>query len=745
MLRASRAARGRRYRVQAGSSGSWLSVRPGRQVTVTDSTQGLADAGFLVVGTVLAPDTGTLELDLLEQSAGTFVDEIELPVAYSAMVRAVLAAPMDLEAQDLTWIGRDGTARSRIKVTWTQETGASTQVKWLPVLLADQTLETVVDGMPETIKMADASDSESLVSTGGSAYLAPVRQGVLYLISARHVLGGVESPWSLTFVAALGDEQTPASPSGLRGMPIPGGVRLEWSLAAEKDYAHTEVYDGSSGTVVVRETRPIGRIRGTYFEHRIESLGAMPAARSYLVRHVDRSGNASAEGSVSATPLPLRSGGELLRDEAYLAQAAGAEAPTGVDLSGEWTRKPVAPTDSLPVVWRSYREAELGGEVNLVWSQWTAPQPYAVFEDRAVDGFTRNLEFQYRALDHSNVVVAESDAFIEPTPNAPLVEVRRRLRASFADSFPDWDPSVHRSTTVGRHTGDDIRYGVLAALGGTYSPEENYVYRLAENRPAAPAGAAYPPAGWSAASLEATESLHVWRSTQRVRGDVPGDWGDPELWHGTSHAYSLAADQPETPDDASFPPAGWSETELQAADSMSAWRTGRTLTDGVPGPWGTPELWDQWLVLTFYRATRSTTAPSYSLSALIAGTAGSWGTEPVYPTGRANRRWILQLEGSAHDLQVANGFPKNDITQTIAYFGLLQPTANQPPPVPTTYTPPSQWRSSADGGLDLQTTQAMQGLYLARRDGYRGGTDAAGVTYDDYFVWGVSLFSSYQS
>ena len=703
MLRASRAARGRRYRVQAGSSGSWLSVRPGRQVTVTDSTQGLADAGFLVVGTVLAPDTGTLELDLLEQSAGTFVDEIELPVAYSAMVRAVLAAPMDLEAQDVTWIGRDGTARSRIKVTWTQETGASTQVKWLPVLLADQTLETVVDGMPETIKMADASDSESLVSTGGSAYLAPVRQGVLYLISARHVLGGVESPWSLTFVAALGDEQTPASPSGLRGMPIPGGVRLEWSLAAEKDYAHTEVYDGSSGTVVVRETRPIGRIRGTYFEHRIESLGAMPAARSYLVRHVDRSGNVSAEGSVSATPLPLRSGGELLRDEAYLAQAAGAEAPTGVDLSGEWTRKPVAPTDSLPVVWRSYREAELGGEVNLVWSQWTAPQPYAVFEDRAVDGFTRNVELEFRSSDPEGVLIAESDVFIEPTPNAPLVEVRQRFRASFADSFPDWDPLVQRWTTVGKYTHDGVRCGVLAALDRSYGcdpNEQRSIYRrtASATAPGNPGGTHAIPADWSPGKLSASaEERYVYRLTVNATNCEWPDWtvaGTPELFdEWTEAAYWTlvdGGDAPETPEGEA--PEGWLDTQPEFNTAPQCrWTSTRSGSPCAGYTWSAPERdGAEEGARSIYTRTNSSAAPPNPGGTLPA--PADWSADELCATDAERYAYSLTVT-TTHcmwpDWSTAGDPVSTDEWTDTPYWTLE--SAGDAPATPSGETPPADW------------------------------------------------------
>ena len=511
----------------------------------------------------------------------------------------------------------------------------------------------------------------------------------------------------------------------------------------------------------------------------------------------------------------------MIRDLVYLAQGAGGSAPSApadIDGSSGWTRKPLAPTPALPVVWQAYREAELDGEVNLAWSDWSVPELYAVESDSTVAGFTTQVDLEFQALDRMDQVVGSvSSTFVEPTNDAPLVQVRQRFRASSTDAFSDWDEAVHRWTAVARRTRNGVRYGVKAELDVAYAQaerartiyfrsdsavapsnpgglsavpagwsasepaaasSERYVYRLtvrtedgawpdwstagtpvlhdewtepspppvvenaiyllAANQPAAPADTTFPPADWSATRLQEAPPLQVWRSTQEVRGDIPGAWSTPTLWAGTSYSYQLASSQPATPSGAAFPPAGWSATELDAASSMSVWRTSLSVVEGVQGTWTVPENWEPWLVATFYRLTQLSGAPSAVPIAAAQRqntmiTPTGWQTSPVYPGPYPRQyRWILQLEGPARSPALVAGFPLNDITHEYKVFGKLH-DANTPPAMPTTFDPPAGWISEDEGGLQ-QTPMSGQKLYYSVREGYAGDTDAAGVMYDTVFV-----------
>ena len=496
-------------------------------------------------------------------------------------------------------------------------------------------------------------------------------------------------------------------------------------------------------------------VKGTYFE----SLADEPAAQEYRVRHVDRSGNASAAATATVAPLAVVDRVGVLRDAAYLAQAGNAPAPSAPgDIEGNsgWTRKPLAPTQALPVVWQAYREAELDGEPNPTWSEWTAPERYAVESDSIVPGFTTQVELQFQALDRMEQAVGSvSSTFIEPTANAPLVQVRQRFRASSTDTYEDWDACVHRWTTVARKTRDGVRLGVKAELGAAYpeAQRDRTIYFRSDSgvAPSNPGGMGAVPTDWSASELVATSSEnHVYRLTVRtengdwLRGDVAGAWSAPTLWAGTSYAYLLSEEEPAVPADAAFPPAGWSATELDAASSMSVWRTSLSVVAGVQGAWTAPENWEPWLVATFYRLTGSSSAPSVAPIAASERqdgilTPAGWQADPVYPAGyQAEYRWIVQLEGPARNPTVVAGFPDNDITYELEVFGVLHSSTTERPSLPTTYDPPEDWVTNGDGGLDQEPTADLPALYLAYRDGYSGGTDAAGVTYDALADWGVN-------
>ena len=262
----------------------------------------------------------------------------------------------------------------------------------------------------------------------------------------------------------------------------------------------------------------------------------------------------------------------VIRDSVYLAQAPGGSpppAPHDIEGSSGWTRKPVAPTSALPVVWQAYREANLNGEVNLAWSDWSVPELYAVENDSTFTGFTTQVDLEFRALDLDSSVVATSGDFIEPTYAAPLIEVRQRFRASSTDAFPDWDEAVHRWTAVGRLTPGGVRCGVLAELDTGFAcdpDQERTIYRRSVSHlpPANPTGNAAVPPGWYGEERIATSSLPcVYRLTVRAPDCVWPDWstaGTPVLHDKWTARYFWWITTPEEPVPATpegFDPFPW--------------------------------------------------------------------------------------------------------------------------------------------------------------------------------------------
>ena len=324
---------------------------------------------------------------------------------------------------------------------------------------------------------------------------------------------GEVSPWAFAESRPIrGDRTAMAAPVVSEGASMPGGVRLEWAQPEEPDYAHTQVTTRDPGAQDDRTWT----VKGTYFERYFETLPVPPVSQQYAVRHVDRSGNASVAETVAAAPPAVVDRVGVIRDSVYLAQAPGGSppsAPHDIDGASGWTRKPVAPTSALPVVWQAYREANLDGEVNLAWSDWSVPELYAVENDSTVPGFTTQVELEFQSLALDGSVVAESATCIEPTHEAPLVQVRQRFRASSA-AFPAWDDLVHCWTAVARLTPDGAVYGVKARLDTGFAcdpDQERTIYRRSASHltPANPTGNAAVPPGWYGHERIATLVLSV--------------------------------------------------------------------------------------------------------------------------------------------------------------------------------------------------------------------------------------------
>ena len=296
MLRASQTSRISRYRFEVGDRGSWLSVRPGQQVTLTDLSLRSAGMSMLVVGARVVPDTATasavLELDLVEQEPATFRDVIELPVSRSDRSRSddptvVVSRPRELTIEERLVAAGDVTT-SYLLVTWRAHSYASTELQWRST-----------SGDTST----NWSDGQGLVSLGARAVLSPVTLGETYEVRARHVSqDGMVSRWEHALPALVeGDTTSISAPSGLVATAMPAGVRLEWSHPSEKGYLHTEIHSD----IALTDATLVGTVRGTYFEEYFETLADPAAAREYWVRHLNRRCKASAVVRATVTPLAV--------------------------------------------------------------------------------------------------------------------------------------------------------------------------------------------------------------------------------------------------------------------------------------------------------------------------------------------------------------------------------------------------------------------------------------------------------
>ena len=115
----------------------------------------------------------------------------------------------------------------------------------------------------------------------------------------------------------------------------------------------------------------------------------------------------------------------------------------------------------------------------------------------------------------------------------------------------------------------------------------NYAYKLAASRPATPSVTSYPPPGWSTTDLEPSELYIVWRTEQTVTNEVASGWSFPVSWKWLECVYKLASSQPPSPTDSTLP--DWSEDVPNQTETMRVWRSCRTITSGMSGLWSTPE------------------------------------------------------------------------------------------------------------------------------------------------------------
>ena len=467
----------------------------------------------------------------------------------------------------------------------------------------------------------------------------------------------------------------------------------------------------------------------------------------------------------------------VIRDSVYLAQAPGGSpppAPHDIEGSSGWTRKPVAPTSALPVVWQAYREANLNGEVNLAWSDWSVPELYAVESDSTVAGFTTQVDLEFQALALDSSVVATSGDFIEPTYAAPLIEVRQRFRASSTDAFPDWDEAVHRWTAVGRLTPGGVRCGVLAELDTGFAcdpDQERTIYRRSVSHlpPASPTGNAAVPPGWYGEERIATSSLPcVYRLTVRAPDCVWPDWStagtpvlhdewtaryfwwittedvppqtptglDPYPWmpsrpnltmppqcrwvalragsplggyfwgapeddgkrlETTIYMRSASAAIPANPTSTDEAPSGWSIERL-CATAVERYAYSLTVVPvNSAWPWAMAEpavLFDEWTETPYWRLTATDAAPP----APTGDEPADWTAERPETTTSLPYRWISTREGSECEGHTWTT-PEADLDIVTTRYAYKLSPSEPATPSGTSYPPPG-WSTT-----DLETTK----------------------------------------
>ena len=451
------------------------------------------------------------------------------------------------------------------------------------------------------------------------------------------------------------------------------------------------------------------------------------------MRHVDRSGNASAAATATVAPLAVVDRVGVLRDAVYLAQAASGTAPSAPgDIEGNsgWTRKPLAPTQALPVVWQAYREAELDGEPNPTWSEWTAPEQYAVESDSIVPGFTTQVELQFQSLALDGSVVAESATFIEPTYEAPLVEARQRFRASSSAAFPDWNDLVHCWTAVARLTPDGAVYGVKARLDTGFAcdpDQERTIYRRSASHltPANPTGNAAVPPGWYGYERIATSSQpYVYKLTARIADCVWPDWSDagpPELhdeWTARYFWWITAPEEPVPATPEGFDPFPWMPSRpLLTMPPQCRWvalRAGSPLGGYF---WGTPEDDGKRIETSIYMRTASAALPANPSSTLEL--PPGWSTERLCATATEGFVYCLSVTPTAGGWPWADAEPAvlfDQWTET-PWWTLVEGGDQPATPVGDA---PAGWSKTR-----LAFTDAPQCRWKSTRE----GSDCAGYTW----------------
>jgi len=165
--------------------------------------------------------------------------------------------------------GGDGTIISRIKCAWTvpADTFSAT---------AEIQYKLTTSSAWLSIAPSDAMQ--------GSAYIAPVKDGISYDVRIRFVnTVGVPSAWVQPAAhLVVGKTAAPSDVAGLAYLKNEAGIQLSWNTPADKDYQDTTIKYGASwaaGTVIYTGsantflwTRPTGTAFNIWAKHRDTSL-----------------------------------------------------------------------------------------------------------------------------------------------------------------------------------------------------------------------------------------------------------------------------------------------------------------------------------------------------------------------------------------------------------------------------------------------------------------------------------------
>ena len=214
----------------------------------------------------------SVSLLLDEETTGSYADDLTLP----PIMPRVIAIPgardvldvAGLTANEIAIVQRDGSLALFLDISWTAASARNTEIE---------------------IREQGTTDSFN-DSTIATAYrYSGVAVGTIYEYRARHVSGeGHAGTWTSYQAITIGGDLTPPeTAAGLVPLGIPNGYRLDWTASTADDYAYTEVFQGTTGSVFADATL-VARISGTSYSR----LGiADQTTFEIWIRHADQSGN----------------------------------------------------------------------------------------------------------------------------------------------------------------------------------------------------------------------------------------------------------------------------------------------------------------------------------------------------------------------------------------------------------------------------------------------------------------------
>lgn len=271
-------------RIKPGDNLERFSLIPSDIVTLTLPEYGFSDFRCMIQAITVNDDL-SVALALDEDLTGAFADNLVLPPLRRRNISIPGARSIppvqNLAGDEIAVVQMDGTLVTFLEITFDDATVARTEIQ---------------------IREDGETDWEAAESTVSNRFLRPgVTVGTTYEFRARHVgRDGHAGEWSSEVSHTVGgDLDPPETPTGLTMTGLAGGYRAQWDGALAGDYAHTEIWSGTTSTTFANATQE-GYLNGTIFER----FGYPTSTDVRLwIRHVDRSGNIGGRVTEDVTTL----------------------------------------------------------------------------------------------------------------------------------------------------------------------------------------------------------------------------------------------------------------------------------------------------------------------------------------------------------------------------------------------------------------------------------------------------------